>query len=419
MVNLADKIEPMLDRLVGDIGVETPQDRVAYDLKFAVRELRAPTVGVLHVTCSDEAERETVEIFQRCFVQDLAPRLTIGGCSALRSANLGGRFEWSSLAVAEANFSQAKGADDFKLMVVKINSHVGVIESHTTKRFGMIDRYGKEAPACSALRGFLDGTRQPHQYVSSFQEQFSSEGLDRRERLKEIADAYRYLAAAVVSARLQARSAAMEAQDHLPVNPTVYVIIPCVTLHCRERNAEILAGIYLIDRRSDKVEGFYRGLGDDPLNYSFSENHGLVQVSDASNHETRLARDHRQLIKSKWKQKGETQVAPHNVRVDEILKQASHHLHHNDAAVKGVLRALLPLLAEVSPVSAALILFTSGVSGIYQVYRAHKAVEEVENDADARLMLADLQSRLDHMPADQARKVLQVLLDGHRGVEGC
>jgi len=413
MVNLADKIEPMLDRVAGDIGVETPQDRVAYDLKFAVRELRAPAVGVLHVTCSDEAERETVETFQRCFVQEMVPRLTIGGCSALRSANLGGRFEWSSLAVAEANFAQARGADDFKLMVVKINSHVGVSDSRTTKSFGMIDRYGTEAPACSALRGFIEGTRESHQFIASFQEQFASEGLDRRERLRELDDSYRYLAAAVVSARLQARSAAMEAQEHRPVTPTVYVIIPCVTLHYRERNAEILCGIYFIDRRSDQDEGFYRGLGDDPLAYSIAEKHGLVQVSDTKGYETRVARDHRLLIKSKWKQRGEIQVAPHDVRIDEILKQANHHLLQNDLAVKGVLKMLLPLLADVSPISAALILFTSGVSGIYQVYRAHKAVEEVENDADARLMLADIQSRLDHMPVDQARKVLQVLLDGH------
>ena len=75
-----------------------------------------------------------------------------------------------------------------------------------------------------------------------------------------------------------------------------------------------------------------------------------------------------------------------------------------------MLRALIPLLAQVSPVTAALLLFTNGASGIYQAYRAHQLVDEVEQDGEARLMLADLEKRIEHMPPEQAEKVLKVLL---------
>ena len=48
-------------------------------------------------------------------------------------------------------------------------------------------------------------------------------------------------------------------------------------------------------------------------------------------------------------------------------------------------QGLLTLLAELTPVSAALMLFTQGASGIYQVYRAHRLVQDVEPEGSRAL----------------------------------
>jgi hypothetical protein len=97
-------------------------------------------------------------------------------------------------------------------------------------------------------------------------------------------------------------------------------------------------------------------------------------------------------------------------RIKEVVERARKSPVRDERLIKGMLRALLPILAQVFPVTAALMLFTNGASGIYQAYRAHKLVDEVEQDEQARLMLADLESRIEHMPAEQAEKVLKVLL---------
>ena len=72
-------------------------------------------------------------------------------------------------------------------------------------------------------------------------------------------------------ARLQARAAAVDAQDHKPATPTVYVIAPAVTLNTMEADDELLCGLYLIDRRKGKRDDVYRGLGDDPV-----QAHGIL-----------------------------------------------------------------------------------------------------------------------------------------------
>jgi hypothetical protein len=284
-------MDAFLESLAGKIGREAPQDQAAYDLKFALRDLKAPGFGVHHVTCSDEAERESIEVFQRCLVQDLAPRLKLGNLSAFRTATLGGRYEWGSLAIAESNFSGVARQSDFKVMLVKINAHVGLTEEHNARRYGLIERYGRSSAACGALHALLHGT--PGRFADQLREQFSSEGMDRVERVLALPSAYRYVAAAVVSARLQARSAAMDAQDHKAAGPTMYVIVPAVTLNRSQKNSEVLCGAYMIDRR-DKPRDLYIGVGDDPSTYEFTHEHSRLRVHDEGAYESRTARDHRQ-----------------------------------------------------------------------------------------------------------------------------
>ena len=57
------------------IGRERPLREVAQALHFAARPLRAPVVGAMHLTCSDETEFECTEALQQGFVQYLLPPL--------------------------------------------------------------------------------------------------------------------------------------------------------------------------------------------------------------------------------------------------------------------------------------------------------------------------------------------------------
>ena len=153
---------PIIERLEKLIGVEHGLDEVNYALKFAARQAGAPVVGAHHVTCSDESERECIESFQRCFVQDMLPRIKFSGRAPFRTSNLGARYEWHSLPIAEHHFATPETHDAFKLMVVKINAHVAARSEHTERHFGKMVRYEAESTACGALHLLLDGALPVH-----------------------------------------------------------------------------------------------------------------------------------------------------------------------------------------------------------------------------------------------------------------
>ena len=208
---------------------------------------------------------------------------------------------------------------------------------------------------------------------------------------------------------MQARSAAVEAQDHKPASPTVYLIAPSVTFNQPDRDSELLVGVYLIDRRSGRGRDVYRGLSDHPSHYRIEMQHQRVHVHDEQARDVREARDHRQLVAEATRRKGALKLAS-DERVDRLIEQARQGRTGGAHVSRQVAKGLLTLLAELTPVSAALMLFTQGATGIYQVYRAHRLVQDVENTVEARKMLADLHDRVDHLPPDQARQVLEILL---------
>ena len=270
-------IESVFDRLADCIGVAMPQVDLNEKLKLAVRELNAPAVGIHHVTCSDEAERETIESLQRALVADFAPRLPSGNCSAFRTATLGARYEPGSLMIAEGNFSGAGLGKSGKLLIIKINAHVGVLESDGQCRYGFIERYGREASACGALRALLAGAS--GLFADQLREQFGSDGKERLAALRELPEEIQLLATAVVSTRLQARDAVADALAHTPAGPTSYIVLPTVTVHGREANAEILCGISTIGS-SDAPAETYRCLGDDPAKYTIAHEGSSARIQE-------------------------------------------------------------------------------------------------------------------------------------------
>lgn len=408
--------EQMLDQLGPLIGRERNLHTVNYALKTAARQVNAGLVGALHVTCSDETEQECVDSFQSSFAADLLPRLRFSHRAPFRSSNLGGRYEWQSLVIAERNFAGPESRRTFKLLVIRIHSHVAVVSDQGGNRYGLFPRYGAESNCCGLLAAVLAG--QPMPAAEEVRELLRSEGIDRLAMLnQEVEERFRPLAVAVTSARLQARNAVMEAQDHEPVTPTAYLIVPSVSFNKPDRDAELVCGVYWVDRRSGRRHDLYRGLGDRPNRFLFEESHGQVRVADEEVAVVRRARDHRRLI-GEARRKPVVPKLAKDRKIDEMLERARNRSRGDHQLAKLLTQGLLFGLAEIAPVPAALLLFAEGASSIYHAHRAHRLVEEVDSSDEARRMLHDLNQRLEHSPPAEVEKVLRVLVDEYTATDG-
>lgn len=130
------------------VGHERSLHEVSRALHSAATGLRLRDVGAIHVTCADETEDECVEAFQHGFVRHLLPRLKFARHSAVRLANLGGRYEWGAVRTAHEHYAAGPGKSDPLLMLVKLNSHVSAEAGrgvHAEPRFGVWKRYGAES----------------------------------------------------------------------------------------------------------------------------------------------------------------------------------------------------------------------------------------------------------------------------------
>jgi hypothetical protein len=263
------------------IGQERSLREVAQNLLFGARAMAPTVVGALHLTCADETENECVEALQNGFVKYLLPTLKFARQSAFRLANLGGRYEWGAVRLAENHYATPQTANGFKLLLVKVNSHVACEGSPASFRLGHWKRYGRESACCGALAHMLAGDRLPA--VDDLAEAFHSEGHDRIVALRDparVEQLYAPLYAAMVSARLQARKAVLDIQDYVATSPTYYVVLPCVTINKSERDTEIVCGMYTVDGRAGDSSAVYSGLGDLPEGYRTTIEHGRFIVTD-------------------------------------------------------------------------------------------------------------------------------------------
>ena len=262
--------------------------------------------------------------------------------------------------------------------------------------------------AAGALAGVLEGA--PHPRAEGLRELLRSEGVDRLEVLRhQVPAERRMLVAALLSARLQARSATLEAQDLVPQVPSLFLVVSAATLNKEPRDSEIVCGLYLIDRRDGANKSWYRGLGDRPEAYRIDEEHGHLRVSDEDIGVTREARDHRLVVEQARTESGEHTLARDH-RIEEILASARRATKPEPHLIRALLKTALVALAEISPVPAALLLFSQGAVGIHHAYRAHHLVRDVEASGEALRLLADLHQQVDGLPPEKVRQVLAVLV---------
>ena len=130
-----------MNQLKDIVGAERSLEGVCQAIHLSVVERHPQVVGAMHITCADESENECVSAFQRCFVKYMLPSLKFAQQSAFRIANLGGRYDWGAIRIAERHYVNSDGAGSRGMMVVKVNSHVGVLDrpgERTT--YGILER---------------------------------------------------------------------------------------------------------------------------------------------------------------------------------------------------------------------------------------------------------------------------------------
>ncbi len=272
---------PTMSVLHNLIGVETAVSEVARAVCLLAQSFEVPIVGGYHVTCSDETEWECAEMFHQVLAESMLPPLKLGRRAAFHTMNLGARYEPGAMRVAEEHYATPEARETTKLMIVKINSHVAVRAMPDGPEYGTLVRYGAESRCCGALWALLEGAVLPA--LEELQGTFRTNGVDRVDMLRQrrlIPPAHRALLAAVAGARLQAARAVADIAEYHPLWPTVFLVVPCVTINRTESDTELVVGQYGIDATGQRPEIRYRGLGDVPLEYRLRHDYGRVILED-------------------------------------------------------------------------------------------------------------------------------------------
>lgn len=252
------------------VGEEHTLRDVGRTLRHTVEQLNAPVVGALEVNCSDESELECMDAFQHEFVAPLLPDLKRSARAPFRTCNLGARYEWGSVRVAEHHYALPASRHAFKVLLLKLNGHVAVTDTPEGTRFGPMARYQTESAACGALHALLRGDELPA--LLELRDTFQCADKDRLDMLRDpaqVPEAYRYLYAAVAGVQLQALRALADIHEHAPHSPTLYLVVACITLNRPGPDTEILCGFHEVrPHEAGRQQGeSYWGLGDDPSLY--------------------------------------------------------------------------------------------------------------------------------------------------------
>ena len=405
------------ERFYAILGEEHTCDNVSRLLRSYVQSLKAPVVGAMRVTCSDEAEQENIEAFQRNFVRYLLPSLKFSSKSPFRAATLGGRYEWNSIRLAEDHYALAPGAEDWKVLVLKVSSHVSVEDGLDGEpRFGCAQRYGSESTYCGALVAVLNGSTLP--FAQRLAEDLDFEEGDRLAALRDpqrVGLSHRTFFAAVVNARIQARRAMIDVQDHVAATPTLYLILPCVTFNRSGHDTEVVCGIYTADRRGETPHDEYCGLSSQPDDYRFQQHSGRLQLTDPHLHEPRPARNHRLLVREQWRDSGEWKTDEVRDRaLTKALVQCSEVAQSRPVAT-AALKTLVAAAMATSPIPAAVLLFGEGLVHVHHASQAHRLARDARDDDIARLMLGELHGRIDALDPEHAQNLVQLLVEEYGG----
>ncbi len=393
------------------LGREMNLDSCNRVLRDFAQSQRAAAVGAVQVTCSDECEREEMESFQQWVADALLPELKFSARSAFRTANLGARYEWGSVRIAEEHFAIPCSRDGFKLMLVKINSHVAVLDVAGEQMFGKMNRYDTDSTCCGALGALLAGMRHPA--MDEIRAAFSYDGIPRLDMLRDpetIAPPMRAFIAAIVNSRIQSRSAIVDIQDFAPETPTVTVVVPTVTINRPQRDTEFVVGLYWADSRKGVGEAEYVGLGDDPSKYVISQKHGYLSVTDDYLEQPRDARDHRVLVAEQWRARHPQLEVTSDDRLRQIANEVQQKSFNTPQLAHETLKTLLWLAADIAPIPLSIMLFAKGIVGVHHLYCVHRLARGAGGSDEAREIITEVSEQVAKLPAERTRETIDSIL---------
>ena len=422
---------PELDPL---LGRELRLSETARALAGLVRRLAPRRVATLHVTCSDESERECAEVFQNLVVRELSGS-NPGRRTPMRTANLGARYEWGCGPVALSHF-RVPGDEDV-LCLAKINAHVGVQRRlGEPPVYGMLDRPEATSTDCGALAAVMGGG--VGDFCDELRLLLSSEQVDRTSLLRDprvVATEHRALVAAAVSARLQARQAMLDLLS-APDGPDRLLVPTCVTLNQPGRDHEVLVGWYAAVRGDHGLRVTWTGLEDDPRRIAVVHGGRGVRLAPREGPDQEVATDerpetlasfaeppprrsargpveHRDLPGALW------DARPHDkpTAPAELLAALGHAVAELEDRVDDparpaealALRAALLALGEALAVPAVLTFFAGGALDLHHAWRLQRIATGETGEAEARAILHEVWSHAECMDPATMQRTLREL----------
>ena len=402
------------------IGREVRLTETSRAIAGVVRRLAPARLASLHVTCSDERERECAEAFQSLVVRELSEGERTRR-APMRTANLGARYEWGCGPVALSHYQRAGDAD--VLCVAKINGHVGaVLEAGKEPVYGMVEREVCSTTDCGALCAVMAGAQAA--FADELRLILSSGGLDRVAMLLDptvCAPDHRALVAAVVSARLQARKAMLDLLA-TPGAPDRLLVPSCVTINRPGRDHEVLVGWYAAVRRGDDLELTWTGLEDDPRRVAVEHGPRGVRLvakdqegAELDEPRPRTARgpaEHRRLPGELWRAgQGDVEAAEAVVEaVGSAVASLEDKLHDPDHPVRALaLKGALVAAAETMAAPALLTLFATGALDLHHAWRLQRIATGAADAAEARVLLESVIAGAEAMDPTTAERALRAL----------
>ena len=193
-------------------------------------------------------------------------------------------------------------------------------------------------------------------------------------------------------------------------------MLACVTINRHGPDTEILSGIYTVDGRDGGRDAIYFGLGDNPADYNTRiGTRDRFIVSDKHIGSERKGRDHRALVREQLRMQSNQQIAEvQDDRLERIRQDVNQNKHHHHHHAKSLLRAALPIFAEVAPIPAAVLMFADGAVGIHHAFRVHRLAREMEGTGEARQILDEIEGKIDTLDGDHAAALLEMLMNEYR-----
>ncbi|MCR4318589.1 MAG: hypothetical protein NUW37_19785 [Planctomycetes bacterium] len=262
------------------VGREMPLKDWRGQLASWVQSFRAKNVGAHLITCSDESERENTNAFNEIIADTILPKLKQGLSSPFRTANLGSRYEWYSIRIAEDHF--AGFSKDPKLMLISFCSHAGKYTLDDRPAFGQFFRYSTPSSACGAINAFLSGSHLP--FTIDYDAALGMFGVDRKSMLlnpKVVRERHKSLYTAIATTGLQTMMLLIDIFDYAEQTQTMYLITNVVTINQPGEDTCIVCGLHLAEKSEGAMDVRYFGIGDDPSRYRIADKGGLVTITRA------------------------------------------------------------------------------------------------------------------------------------------